>query len=217
MADVLVLAAHPQLEDSRVNRALMDAASALGAQHVTLRDLYALYPDYLIDVQAEQAVPQTLIVGLAATSAEALGWMNTFIIYAALPALFFKLVSRTPIEQLTRIDFIAACLAATYSIFVLVFVIGRYVRGNNIAESTVQALAGEGVDLVINARTKSELEATADEIRKKYGVKVTAVAVDVTTEDGRKQVLLLEAGGGVAPPPAARCSPCCCCPSACSP
>lgn len=52
-----------------------------------------------------------------------------------------------------------------------------------------EALAGEGVDLVINARTKSELEATAEEIRKTYGVKVTAVAVDVTTEDGRKQVL----------------------------
>ena len=32
------------------------------------------------------------------------------------------------------------------------------------------ALAGEGVDLVINARTKSELEATAEEIRKKHGV-----------------------------------------------
>jgi predicted permease len=38
--------------------------------------------------------------------AEALGWMNTFIIYAALPALFFKLVSRTPVAQLTRLDFI---------------------------------------------------------------------------------------------------------------
>lgn len=75
-------------------------------------------------------------------SAQALGWLNFFVIYVTLPALFFKLVSRTPIEQLTRIDFIAACLAATYSIFVLVFVIGRYVRGNNIAESTVQALAG---------------------------------------------------------------------------
>ncbi|WP_298317406.1 SDR family NAD(P)-dependent oxidoreductase, partial [Reyranella sp.] len=52
-----------------------------------------------------------------------------------------------------------------------------------------EALAGEGVDLVINARTKSELEATAEEIRKTYGVNVTAVAVDVTTEEGRKQVL----------------------------
>jgi 3-oxoacyl-[acyl-carrier protein] reductase len=52
-----------------------------------------------------------------------------------------------------------------------------------------EALAGEGVDLVINARTKAELEATAEAIRKKYGVKVTPVAVDVTTEAGRKQVL----------------------------
>ena len=32
--------------------------------------------------------------------AEALGWMNIFIIYAALPALFFRLVSRTPIVAL---------------------------------------------------------------------------------------------------------------------
>ena len=46
---------------------------------------------------------------------EALGWLNTFIIYAALPALFFKLVSRTPIEQLTRIDFILGEIAAGFS------------------------------------------------------------------------------------------------------
>lgn len=64
MADVLVLAAHPQLEDSHVNRALMQAVSALGEQHVTLRDLYALYPDYVIDVDAEQALlaQATLVV-----------------------------------------------------------------------------------------------------------------------------------------------------------
>ena len=49
------------------------------------------------------------------------------------------------------------------------------------------ALAQEGVDLVINARTKAELEATAEEIRKKTGVKVTAVAVDVTTDAGRQR------------------------------
>src|SRR6185437_5578824 len=58
-----------------------------------------------------------------------------------------------------------------------------------LGKGCAMALAGEGVDLVINARTKSELEATAEEIRKKHGVKVTAVAVDVTTEEGRKQVL----------------------------
>jgi glutathione-regulated potassium-efflux system ancillary protein KefF len=55
MADVLIIAAHPHLEHSRVNHALMQTAARLGPQHVEVRDLYALYPDYLIDVAAEQA------------------------------------------------------------------------------------------------------------------------------------------------------------------
>ena len=60
--------------------------------------------------------------------AEALGWMNTFIIYAALPALFFKLVSRTPMEQLARVDFILGEIFATYLIFTVVFLIGFLIR-----------------------------------------------------------------------------------------
>lgn len=74
--------------------------------------------------------------------ATALGWLNFFVIYVSLPSLFFKLVSRTPLSELTRIDFIAASLAATYTIFLLVFLIGRFVRGNSIADCTIQALAG---------------------------------------------------------------------------
>jgi 3-oxoacyl-[acyl-carrier protein] reductase len=58
-----------------------------------------------------------------------------------------------------------------------------------LGKGCAMALAGEGVELVINARTKADLDATAEEIRKKHGVKVTAIAVDVTTEEGRKQVL----------------------------
>jgi glutathione-regulated potassium-efflux system ancillary protein KefF len=54
MARIVVIAAHPQLEHSRVNRALMRSAESLGAGQLDLRDLYALYPDYLIDVAAEQ-------------------------------------------------------------------------------------------------------------------------------------------------------------------
>ncbi len=72
--------------------------------------------------------------------AEALGWLNIFIIYIALPALFFKLISKTPIEQLTRFDFIATDLAATYTIFAVIFFIGLLVRRASIAESTVQGL-----------------------------------------------------------------------------
>src|ERR1041385_8938663 len=58
-----------------------------------------------------------------------------------------------------------------------------------LGKGCAMALAEEGVDLVINARTKAELDATAEEIRKKHGVKVTPIAADVTTEEGRKQVL----------------------------
>ena len=58
-AEILVLVAHPELEQSRVNRRLMQVARALpnegAAARVEVRDLYALYPDYLIDVAAEQA------------------------------------------------------------------------------------------------------------------------------------------------------------------
>ncbi len=58
MADLLVIAAHPQLEHSRTTRRMMQVAQqAAGADpaRVAVRDLYALYPDYLIDVAAEQA------------------------------------------------------------------------------------------------------------------------------------------------------------------
>jgi glutathione-regulated potassium-efflux system ancillary protein KefF len=52
LPQTLVIAAHPHLEHSRVNVRLLRAAA--GAPEVTVRDLYALYPDYLIDVPAEQ-------------------------------------------------------------------------------------------------------------------------------------------------------------------
>jgi len=50
---ILVLAAHPNWRDSRVNRRLIAAAQATAG--VAVRDLYQLYPDYDIDVPAEQA------------------------------------------------------------------------------------------------------------------------------------------------------------------
>src|SRR4051812_3155101 len=52
-----------------------------------------------------------------------------------------------------------------------------------------EALAAEGVDLVINARGRDALEATAAAIRASSGVAVIAVAGDVTTEAGRSALL----------------------------
>jgi glutathione-regulated potassium-efflux system ancillary protein KefF len=58
-AEILVIVAHPELEQSRANRRLLDSARALQdrspAGRLAVRDLYALYPDYLIDVGVEQA------------------------------------------------------------------------------------------------------------------------------------------------------------------
>jgi 3-oxoacyl-[acyl-carrier protein] reductase len=51
------------------------------------------------------------------------------------------------------------------------------------------ALGREGVNLVINARKVTVLEAAAEEIRLATGVRVTAVAADITTEAGRDEVL----------------------------
>lgn len=70
-----------------------------------------------------------------------------------------------------------------------------------------EALAAEGVNVVIVARGAEALEATATEIRQKTGVSVTAIACDITTPEGRAKVLaacpqpdiLINNAGG--PPP----------------
>lgn len=69
-----------------------------------------------------------------------------------------------------------------------------------------RALAAAGVDLVMNARGGEALEAAAKAIRDEFGVKVTTVAGDITTEATRAKVLaegpfdiLVNNAGG--PPP----------------
>lgn len=70
-----------------------------------------------------------------------------------------------------------------------------------------EALAEAGVALTINARGAEALEATAQDLRDRFGVEVTTVAADVATADGRAaclaaagdvDVLVNNAGG---PPP----------------
>ena len=69
------------------------------------------------------------------------------------------------------------------------------------------ALAREGVDLVINARSQDALQAVAESIRAETGVDVTPIAGDITTEAGRAAVvaacqrpdILINNAGG--PPP----------------
>ena len=50
---ILVLFAHPRLRQSVVQRAML--AAIQGLEDVTIRDLYAEYPDLMIDPRREQA------------------------------------------------------------------------------------------------------------------------------------------------------------------
>ena len=70
------------------------------------------------------------------------------------------------------------------------------------------ALAAVGVNLVMCARGADRLHESANQLRKKHGVEITEVACDVTTEEGRAEILnvagqvdiLVNNAGG--PPPA---------------
>ncbi|MGE0499808.1 MAG: AEC family transporter [Rhizobiaceae bacterium] len=72
---------------------------------------------------------------------EALGWMTTFVIYIALPALFFQLLAKTPIEQLGEWGFIFGSVFSTYLVFAIMFVASALASGGEVAESTVKGLA----------------------------------------------------------------------------
>ena len=76
-----------------------------------------------------------------------------------------------------------------------------------LGKGCAMSLAREGVNLVITARGREALEAAAEELRKGFGVKVQAVAGDITTPQGREaalaaapapDILVNNAGG---PPP----------------
>lgn len=76
-SSIVVIAAHPDWAHSRVNRRLRDAAAAAGPS-VQVRDLYRRYPDYWIDVAAEQA---------ALAAARLVVWLHPIHWYAMPPLM----------------------------------------------------------------------------------------------------------------------------------
>ena len=70
-----------------------------------------------------------------------LAWLNFFLLYVSLPALFFRILARTPFEQLNNLPFMIATTCATALAFaaagVLAFTIRRRPR-----EAVMAGLAG---------------------------------------------------------------------------
>jgi len=73
---------------------------------------------------------------------EGLAWMNFFILYVALPALFFRILSKTPLEQLAQVGFVKATVLATASAFAISFFIGLVLRRGKVGDATLAAVAG---------------------------------------------------------------------------
>ena len=70
-----------------------------------------------------------------------LAWLNFFLLYISLPALFFRILANTPFEQLNNLPFVIATTCATALAFtaaaVFAFVVRRRVR-----EAVMAGLAG---------------------------------------------------------------------------
>jgi predicted permease len=71
-----------------------------------------------------------------------LGWLNFFIIYMALPPLFFEFVSRTPFDQLVNPRFVLTTTLSTFSCFVLCIGLGLWMRKGNLPEAAIAGVSG---------------------------------------------------------------------------
>jgi malonate transporter len=73
---------------------------------------------------------------------DGMAWLNFFILYLALPALFFQLVSRTPIEELANWRFVLSTTVCTFAAFALACVVGLWLRNGNWPEATIAGVVG---------------------------------------------------------------------------
>lgn len=71
-----------------------------------------------------------------------LAWMNFFLIYVALPVLFYRILAQTPFEKLANAPFVMATTLATYFAFAVSFGLAMLVKRGALAESSIAALAG---------------------------------------------------------------------------
>ena len=69
-----------------------------------------------------------------------LAWMNAFIIYLALPALYFNLISVTPISELANWRFILVTSLCTLAAFATGLGIGWFAARGRLDEATIQGV-----------------------------------------------------------------------------
>ena len=73
---------------------------------------------------------------------DGLKWMSFYLIYVALPCLFYRLIAPTPAAELANWHFIVITTVSTYSAFALSFVIGLFFTRGKVRESAIQGFLG---------------------------------------------------------------------------
>jgi malonate transporter and related proteins len=71
-----------------------------------------------------------------------LAWMQFFLIYLALPCLFYKLIADKPLEQLANWPFILVTTLCTYCAFALSFAVGMWHTKWDLPQGVMQGVAG---------------------------------------------------------------------------
>ncbi|WP_424631357.1 AEC family transporter [Bradyrhizobium sp. SYSU BS000235] len=71
-----------------------------------------------------------------------LAWMNFFLLYVSLPALFFRILAKTPFEELNNPPFVIATTLATASAFFLSMFGARLFGRLSLRESAMAGLGG---------------------------------------------------------------------------
>ncbi len=71
-----------------------------------------------------------------------LAGLNFFVVYLALPALFFRLIATTPAAGLAAWSYVLTTTFSTYCAFAIAFSIGALVNRGNVGEATIEGLIG---------------------------------------------------------------------------
>lgn len=71
-----------------------------------------------------------------------LAWLSFFIIYVALPALFYRIVAQTPFEELANPAFVLAAVASTFTCALIALALGLWLRRGNVGEAAIAVTLG---------------------------------------------------------------------------
>lgn len=70
-----------------------------------------------------------------------LAWLNFFLIYVALPCLFYRILAKTPFNELNNVPFVVATTLGTFCAFIIALIASMLIRGR-LADATIAGLAG---------------------------------------------------------------------------